>query len=204
MPWDTLPSKERIENTIAALGEHGIEVFFFEEAGEGKSRVLEMLPEGAEVINMTSMTLAELGLDKEIMESGRYDSVKKRLMGMDRATQNRQMQMLGAAPAWSVSSVHVLTETGSVMIASNTGSQLPASMYGADHVIWVVGAQKIVADIEEGFKRIYEWCLPHERERALKAYGPGTTSHVNKVLIVNGEKQADRIKIVLINKVLGF
>ncbi len=204
MEWGELPSRERIDRAISALREHNFEVFFFQDADEAKAKVISLIPEGVEIMNMTSMTLTALGLDTEIMESGRYDSVKARLMGMDRASQEREMQMLGAAPTWAIGSVHAVTETGSVMWASNTGSQLPAYAYGATHVIWVVGAQKIVKDVDEGFRRLYEWCLPHERERALKAYGPGTTTHVNKILTVNNEVKKGRIQMVLINKALGF
>jgi len=90
-----------------------------------------------------------------------------------------------------------------VMWASNTGSQLAAHASGAMKVLLVVGAHKIVKDRDEGFRRLYEWCLPHETERALKAYGPGTTTKVNKVLIINGEKIAGRITLILVNEVLG-
>src|SRR3989344_2573254 len=50
----------------------------------------------------------------------------------------------------------VLTKDGHVLIASRSGSQIPGYAYGADHVIWVVGAQKLVDDIDEGIKRIYD------------------------------------------------
>src|SRR6267142_798654 len=54
------------------------------------------------------------------------------------------------------------TKPGSLMIASNSGSQLPSEAYASPHVIFVAGAQKIVKDIDEGFKRIYEHTLPLE------------------------------------------
>lgn len=66
----------------------------------------------------------------------------------------------------------------------------------------MAGAQKVVADREEGFKRIYKWCLPHETERALKAYGTG--SGINKILLINGETVPGRLTLVLVNGVLGF
>jgi hypothetical protein len=89
-----------------------------------------------------------------------------------------------------------------VLIASNTGSQLPAYVYGARHVIWVVGTQKIVKDVSEGMQRIWEYCLPLEDERAREAYGVG--SAVNKLLIIHGEVRPNRITVIFVKAVLGF
>ena len=124
-------------------------------------------------------------------------------MSMDRKTQGREMQKIGATPDWTIGSVHAVTEEGQVLIASNTGSQLPAYAYGSSHVIWVVGTQKIVKNIDQGIKRVYEHSLPLESERAKKAYGvPG--SFVSKILIVNKEISPGRVVIIFINEKLGF
>jgi len=201
--WSQLASKESIETTIAVLKSHNVEAILVENGEAAKKKVLEMLPEGAEVMTMSSTTLQQIGLVEEIENSPKYDVVKKKLSAMDRATQSREMQRIGAAPEWAIGSVHAVTEDGHAMIASNTGSQLPAYAYGAGHVIWVVGTQKIVKNIDEGMKRIFEHSLPLESERTHKAYGvPG--SAVNKVLLVNNEVQSQRITMILVNKVLGF
>ena len=202
MAYDTLPPRGTIDKTMSALQDNGMNAVFAENGEDARSKVLSIIPEGVKIMNMTSATLASLGLDKEISESVRYDSIRNRLNKMDRETQNEEMQMLGAAPLWTIGSVHAVTEDGVVMIASKTGSQQPAYAYGATNLIWVVGAQKIVKDRDDGFKRIYEYCLPLENERALKAYGMG--SSVNKILIVNEEINRDRITVVLVNEVLGF
>ena len=180
--WDTPASKESVEKAISSLKANGINACFVANAAQARKKVIELLPAGAKAMTMTSVTLESIGISQEIMESGRYEPVKKKLMGMDRKTQALEMQMLGAAPEWALGSVHAVTEKGEVMVASQSGSQLPAYSYGASHVIWIVGTQKIVKDRDEGFRRIYEYVLPLESERAKKAYGvPG--SSVNKLLI---------------------
>ena len=203
MAWDTLADSDSIDRTISALGENGINGTLVQTGAEARNAVLSMIPPGDEVMNMTSKTLTDIGLDKDVMESGRYQATKNALSSMDRANDALEMQRIGAAPPWAIGSVHAITEDGKVLFASNTGSQLAAYVYGALKVIWVAGAQKIVADRDEGIRRIYEWALPHERERALEAYGPGTTTQVNKLLIFNGEKIKDRITLILVNEVLG-
>ncbi len=112
------------------------------------------------------------------------------------------MRKLGASPDVQVGSVHAITEQGEVMIASAVGSQLGPAAYGAGMVIWVVGTQKLVRTLEDGFHRIREYSFPLESERTQRAYGQA--SAINKVLIVNGEVHPGRITIVLIKQQLGF
>ena len=203
MNFNELASKETIEKTILALKQNGIEALVVENGEEAKQKVLKFLPKGAEVITMTSVSLNTLGLDKEINESGHYEAVMPKLYAMDRKTQNREMQKLGAAPAWAVGSVHAVTKEGQVIVASNTGSQLPAYAYAGGNVIWVVGAQKLVKNLDQGFKRVFEYVLPLESERARKAYGvPG--SNVSKILVINKELAQGRLTMILVNEVLGF
>jgi hypothetical protein len=201
--WNQLASEASLKKTMAALKKNAITPLVVESGAQAKAKVLELLPAGAEVMNMTSVTLETIGVAAEIMESGRFNSVRKKLNAMDRSTQGLEMQKLGAAPEWAIGSVPAVTEEGTVLIASNTGSQLPAYAYGASHVLWVVGTQKIVKDFQAGWRRIYEHSLPLESERAKKAYGvPG--SAVNKILVIHKEVQPNRITLIFVKEVLGF
>lgn len=202
--WDSLPEDQIIQTTASALAQNGIEALVANTGIEAKDKVLTLIPEGSEVMTMTSMTLETVGLMEELNKpDGKYKPVRDRLYAMDRNTQAQEMNRMGAAPAFAVGSVHAVTQDGHVLIASNTGSQLPAYAYSAIRVIWVVGAQKIVKSIEDGMKRIYEYTLPLESERAKKAYGvPG--SAVNKLLVINREIQPGRVTLILVKEKLGF
>lgn len=197
-----LASSRTITKTVKALERNGMRAIVVENGVQAKEKVLEMLPQGAEIFTMTSQTAQTVSLTKEINESDRYNSVRPKLMSMDRKTQGLEMQKMGAAPEWVIGSIHAVTEKGQVLIASNSGSQLPAYANGASHVIWVVGTQKIVKDIQEGIRRIYEYSYPLEDQRAQKAYG--MRSGVNKILIINKEVIPGRITVILIKERLGF
>ncbi len=201
--WNKLANKEEVAKTIAALKENGIDAIFVQSEAEAKEKALALIPKDKEVMTMTSVTLDTLGITQEINESGNYNSVRTKLNSMNRETQSLEMQQLGAAPEYTIGSVHAVTQTGHVLIASNTGSQLPAYAYGSTHVIWVVGAQKIVKDTDAGMKRVYDYVLPLESDRAHKAYGmPG--SNVSKLLIINKEVSPGRITMIIVNQSLGF
>lgn len=202
--WDILASDESIQKAVGALKANGIDAIVVENGIEAKKKVFELIPQGAEVMTMSSITIDTLSITKEIQESGKYDSVKNKLAKMDRTTQERKMQRIGAAPEYAAGSVHAITEDGKLIIASNSGSQLPAYSYGASHVVWVAGTQKIVKNVEEGTKRIYEYVLPLEFERANKAYNITTGSNVSKMLIINRENIAGRLTLILVKEKLGF
>ena len=116
--WNKTADKETIEKTIKSLKENGINVLFVETKEKAKKKVLELVPEGAEVFDMTSVTLEALGIPLEINESGNYDSIKNKLNSMNRQTQSREMRKLGASPDYAIGSCHAITEDGKIMIAS--------------------------------------------------------------------------------------
>lgn len=203
MKWTKQADQESLDNTIKALNENGVKVIVAESAIDAKKKALEILPHNAEVMTMTSETLRELGLEQEINESGNFDAVKPKLYSLNRETHGKVMQKIGAAPDWSVGSVHAVTEDGKVVVASNTGSQLPGYTYGSPHVLWIVGTHKIVKNIDEAMDRIYNHVLPLESERAKKAYGvPG--SYVSKLFILNKEPIPNRITMILVKENLGY
>lgn len=203
MNYKQIPNQSVINKTIESLKSNGMTARVVANSDEARAAVLDLLPKGSPVMTMTSETLREIGVEQIINEGSEYVSLKNKLFSMDRATQNHEMQSLGTAPEYVVGSVHAITENGEIIVASNTGSQLPAYAYGAEHVIWVVGAQKIVSTLELGLKRLKEYVLPLESERAKKAYGaPG--SNISKLLIVNKEVNPGRINIIIVNEELGY
>ncbi len=202
--WDKLASDQHIKKTIDTLKQNGIEALVVDTAQKAKDEVLKRIPKGAEVMTMTSVTLDAIGIPKEINESGKYNSVRKKLMSMDRATQSLEMNKLGAAPEYAIGSVHAVTQDGKALIASNTGSQMSAYVYASPHVIWVVSTQKIVENLEGGIKRIYDYILPLESKRLQKVFGPQFKSNVSKLFIINREVKPGRVTLIFVKQKLGF
>jgi hypothetical protein len=195
-------SDEQIQRVVKALEANGIHALVAENGEEARRIFFELVPEGAEVFLGASVTLETLGIKDEIDQSGRYDALRPKMFKMDRATQGREIRKLVGAPDYAAGSVHAVTEAGQVMIASNTGSQLGPYASGAGKVIWIVGAQKIVKDLNEGFRRIYEYDLPLESEHMRQLYNAPTG--VNKLLVVNRELRPHRITMVIVKEQLGF
>jgi L-lactate utilization protein LutC len=200
--YSRLASDTQIMRTAQSLEAHGIHAIIAANGEETRTKLLELLPEGAEVFLGSSDTVKELGLKEIVDNSERFNSVRVRLAKMDSSTQNREMIKMGAVPEYIIGSVQAVTEDGSVVIASNTGSQLAPYAASAAHVIWVVGSQKIVRTLEEGFERVYQYALPLEDARLMKEYG--MHSSVNKMLIIHKEVIPGRTTIILVKEKLGF
>ena len=80
---------------------------------------------------------------------------------------------------------------------------MPSVVFTSDHLILVVGAQKIVPALEDGFKRIREYCFPLE-DKHMKSLGYAGSS-VSKIVILEREVNPNRkIELIFVNEVLGY
>ena len=201
-PFASPADEIRVQRAATALEVNGFTVLRATSAADARRIVLDLIPTGSKVHHGASQTLEVTGIIQELEASGRYDPIGPRIRIMDRATQGDEIRRQATAPDVMLGSVHAVTETGSLLAASMGGSQLAAYVAGAGRVILVVGTQKIVADLDEGLRRINEYAFPLEDARALEAYG--IHSAVNKVLIINREIVPGRITVVLVDQALGF
>jgi len=197
-----LAVNERIERTSKALEANGIQTLVAEDRAEAKRLFFELIPDGSEVFLGASVTLEQLGIAADVDQSGRFDAVRPKMYAMNRETQGREIRKLISAPDFAAGSVHAVTEDGHVLIASATGSQLGPYASGAGKVIWVVGAQKIVKDLNDGMRRLNEHVVPLEEEHMQQLYKVSTS--VNEMLIVNRATRPGRITMIIVKEELGF
>jgi LUD domain len=201
-PFTDPAPAERLERVAAALTASNFGVEILDDAATARSRMKELIPEGASVFTGASETLRLSGIDEDINTSGRYDAVRPRCLAMDRATELAEIWRLMSAPDVIVGSVHAVTETGSLVVASASGSQLPGYAGAAARAIWIVGAQKVVPDLPTALRRIEDHCLPLENDRTMKVYGK--PSALNRLLILNAEPEPGRATVLLIREAIGF
>lgn len=202
MEWDKVADDKTIERTTNALKQRGFEVFVVDNKDQAKKKVLELIPKGAEVLNVASVTLQQIGIVEHIEESGDYEPLSAKIRAISDETERNRLRQLSLSPEYGVGSVHAVTEDGQIIDVSASGSQIPVYSYGATNLILVVGAQKIVKNLDEALKRVYEYVLPLESERVREAYKiPG--SSVNMILILEKTRNA-RIKLIFVKEKLGF
>jgi hypothetical protein len=194
--------EQSLERAATALTAHGFTVEILDDAAAARTRIKDLIPEGASVFTGASETLRLSGIEEDINNSGRYDAIRPRCLAMDRATQMDEIRRLLASPDVAMGSVAAVTETGSLVIASGSGSQLPGYAGGAARAIWIVGAQKVVPDLGTALRRIEDHALPLESARAQVAYGQ--PSAINRLLILNAEPHPGRGTVLLLRQAIGF
>ncbi len=201
-PFGSPALEENLQRAASSLRAHGFLVEILDNVGAARTRINELIPEGANVFTAASETLRLSGIDKDLNGSGRYNALKPQLLAMDRVKEADQFRRMISCPDVIVGSVAALTETGSLVIASGSGSQLPGYAGGASHAIWIVGAQKLVRDLEEALRRVEEYCLPLESARTEQAYG--RPSAINRLLILHAEPIPGRGTVLLLREEVGF
>ena len=195
-------SAEQLERIATALRANGFAAEILDDATAARARVKDLVPAGASVLTGASETLRLSGIDEDINASGRYDAIRPRILAIDRATGADEIRRLVATPDFVVNSVAAVTETGSLVLASGSGSQLPANAGGAGHAVWVVGAQKVVPDLNTALRRIEEHALPLESARSQTVYG--MPSAINRLLILNADPRPGRGTVLLLREAIGY
>lgn len=195
-------TESELEALAGRLRERNFEVVIVQNADEARAAVFERIPEGASVHSGKSKTIEDAGVFAELMESERYDFIRRRTNKMDRKTQGDEIRKLGASPDVMLGSVHAVTAAGQLVITSASGSQIGPIASGAAHLILVIGSQKIVPDLDSAFRRIEEHVFPWEDARLREAMGIGTK--ITRTLILERDFVPGRTTVILVREPIGI
>jgi len=198
-----LPTNLVIEKTVHNLQKNGFEVLVVDTKEEALQKVTEIIPLKNQVLTMSSVTLEQTQIFKEINETGKYDSIHQKIVKMDIVGKEFERKKLMSTPRIAVGSINAITQNGELFFASNSGSQIPAYSYASEKVVLVAGINKIILDIQSAFDRIYKYVYPLEKKRVVQT---DSTSHidVNKIYIQNREPISGRTIIILVRQSLGY
>ncbi len=204
MTYDILASPESIQKAAAGLSSRNVTVHIVNNREEALEKVKSLIPDGAEVMTGSSTTLEQIGF-VDLLKSGKHPwkNLKDAIVTEKDPAKQGILRKRATLSDYFLGSVHAVTESGETVTASNSGSQLPSYAFSSDNVIWVVGAQKIVPDLEAGMKRVREYVFPLE-DQHMKSLGyPG--SNISKMFIFEKEIMPSRkIQMVLVKEALGF
>ena len=109
-----------------------------------------------------------------------------------------------------VTSTNAITKDGKLVNADGSGNRVAALSYGPTNVLLIVGVNKIVEDLESGFKRVMEVAAVKNIERINnKAIEMGKEPKhdldniANKFSWIKADDK-DRIIIILVDEELGY
>jgi L-lactate utilization protein LutB len=208
--------KNRLAELKDALTENNFEVFVADNTDEAKSMVLEkIIPEIApkSVSWGGSLTFVATGLYDVLKNSNDFnilDTYDKTLSPEESLERRRQSLLVDLY----ITGSNAVTETGQLVNLDMFGNRVGALTFGPKNVIIFVGRNKIVPDLDEAMFRIKNYAAPVNTMRLDKKTPCAKTSFCadckspdricNIWTITEKSFPKKRIKIILINKDLGF
>ena len=205
MNYKALASAEVIKKTIDALAGRGIEGVVVNNRAGALEKVKSLIPQGASIMNGSSRTLEEIGF-VEYLKSGAHGwkNLHEEILMEKDPTKQAMLRKQAVFSDYYLGSVHAIAETGQLVIASNSGSQLPHIVFTSPNLVFVVGAQKLVLNLDAALSRVREYVLPLEDKR-MKDVGMGGSA-ISKLLIFEQEPvfMGRKVHVVFVNEKLGF
>ncbi len=208
--------KNRLAELKDALTENNFEVFVAENTDEAKSIVLEkIIPEISpkSVSWGGSLTFVATGLYDFLKNNNNFnilDTYDKTLSPEESLERRRQSLLVDLF----ITGSNAVTETGQLVNLDMFGNRVAALTFGPKNVIIFIGRNKIVPDLDEAMFRIKNYAAPVNTMRLDKKTPCTKTSFCadckspdricNTWTITEKSFPKKRVKIILINKDLGF
>jgi L-lactate utilization protein LutC len=206
MSFSVPATSQEIGRTMSAVSARGIAVELAGSKPEALSRLRELIPAGSSVMTGASLTLKQIGFEA-LLTSGEHPwrNLKDAIVAEKDPARQTLLRKQGTMADYFLGSVHAVAQTGQLVIASMTGSQIAPYAYSSAHIIWVVGAQKITASLEEAIRRVREYVLPHEDARMRESSGGKMGSMIGKLLIFEQEVPflGRKLTLLLVNETVG-
>jgi L-lactate utilization protein LutB len=205
MNYNTITTGETVATTIAALSLRGIEGVLVNDRAAALETIKSLIPSNASVMNGSSRTLEEVGF-VEYLKSGQHGwkNVHEEILAEKDPAAQALLRKQAVLSEYYLGSVHAVAETGQLVIASNSGSQLPHVVFTSQHLIFVVGTQKIMPNLDTALSRVRDHVLPLEDAR-MKEVGMGGSA-ISKLLIIEREPSfmGRKVHVIFVNEKLGF
>jgi len=205
MNYEQMATDEVLKKTVNALKTNGVEAEVVETKEEALEKIKSYIPAGASVMNGSSRTLEQVGY-VDYLKSGKHpwNNLHAGILAETDAAKQAVLRKQSVISDFYLGSVHALTEDGQMVIASNTGSQLPHIVFTSQNLIFVVGSQKIAANLDEALTRLEKYVFPLEDAR-MKSVGYGG-SQISKLLIFKKENpiMGRKVRVIFVKEELGF
>lgn len=202
--YTSIPTREKIDKVLITFNDRNIKGIFVNSKKEALDAIFEIIPNDSEIATGSSESLREIGfLDVLKQKQHNWKNVKDNLFAEVDHLKREELRRESILADYNIQSCHAITEKGQLVIASGMGNQISAIAYASKNIVFVVGAQKIVKNLDEAFERIRNYVMPLENERMKKiGFKKGTT--LGKILIFEKEIREREIHVIIVNENIGF
>ena len=196
------------QKIIKGLESRNMTGYYAENKEEALSKALELIGEGSSVTMGGCMSAHEIGL-VDALKKGNYSFIDRD------AYEDKRAAMLAAYDAdFFISSANAMTEDGILINIDGNSNRVSAIAQGPKKVVFIVGMNKVCADVDSAMKRARNTAAPINAQRfGLSTPCSKTGSCMNckspdticcQILITRFSRHAGRIHVILVNDNLGF
>ena len=199
----------------AALAARGIGFHYAAERRAALAYLQECIPPGARVMNGGSATLEAIGFT-DVLASGRYQWLRPGIAAIEEREARIRRRREATIADWLVGGANAVTRAGEIVAVDGSGNRIAGYAFGAGNVILVAGTNKLVPDLAAAFERMRNTAAVQECRKLGKRTPCAVTGRCDneacrgpdrqcgKILIIENEKIAGRLALVLVGEPLGY
>ncbi len=203
---------KRVERTIESLKKQNMLGIYIKDKTELFELLEKLIPNNTIVGVGDSMTLFELGVIDFLREKNIdfLDKYSSNLKGDDK----KKIYRANFSADTFLTSTNAVTEKGELYNIDGNGSRVAPMIYGPDQVIVIVGTNKIVKDLDEAENRVRQIAAPIDAKRLNKNTPCTKVGYCvdcrheericNDFVVITGQFQKDRIKVLIVDDFLGY
>jgi hypothetical protein len=150
---------------INNFGKRHIKAQYFPSKEAAVPKILELIPEGVIVGAAESVTIGQIGIISALQERGNNEVIypfQRNEEGNLIVSREQSYQMMRDVLLSDVfvCGTNAVTLDGKLVNLDGLGNRVAPMIFGPPKVIVVVGANKIVKDVDAALKRVKEYCAP--------------------------------------------
>jgi L-lactate utilization protein LutB len=143
---------------VKAMERRHFEACYCATAEEAKARVNELIPDGASVTWGGTMTVRNMGIPEMLKQRGTLDVWDRD--AVETAEEKQEMYLRAFRADYYLSSANAVSEDGVIVNIDGNGNRVAAITWGPQHVIFVIGMNKVAQDVEAALKRARSTASP--------------------------------------------
>lgn len=199
------------ENIIKNLKKRNMEGFFFEDSASCVKAILDMMEKGSVIGWGGSQSVAECGL-MDAIQGEKYTLIDR--MTAKTPEESRNLFAKTVMADYYLMSTNAITMDGELINIDGNGNRIACLIHGPRHVILVVGMNKLVSNVEDGYRRVRDIATPANTKRLNKntpCFHTGRCGDClspdcicNQIVITRRSGHTGRIKIFFVAEELGY
>ena len=199
----------KINELLETLKTCGYQPYFVENKEEALTLSKTFIKEGMSVGLGGSTTIGEIGLLDYLVQKNNITLFNQYENGIS-MDENMNRRRKGILTDIYVTGTNALSKDGKLINADGSGNRVAALIFGPKKVLVVIGINKIVENVEDGFKRLMEISAIKNIDRMnSKAIEMGKDPKYNLDNIANKftyikADDKDRIILIIVNEELGY